>query len=377
MTQQYPKASVKINPPFRADHVGSLLRPPELRRAYRSLNKGEITSEEFHEVQDKAIRDVVRLQEAIGLRSITDGEYRRASYWGHFVAAVDGFTIGEAIYTFRDEENQQQTFLAPYVSGKVRHVGSISGAEFDFLNAVTSQTAKLTMPSPPTMHFWRGRQAIAPGIYEDIDAFFDDLARVYQTELADLAARGATYIQIDEVPLAMLCDPDVRARIQAAGEEPERFVDRYIELINQSLAGRAEQMTVAMHLCRGNFKGKWLSEGGYDYVAERLFNEVDVDAYFLEYDTPRAGDFSPLQAVPAHKSVVLGLVSTKTPHLESIDSLRRRIDKASHFMPLERLAISPQCGFASTVAGNPITWQDQINKLELIVEVARLVWGES
>lgn len=366
-----------MTPPFRADHVGSLLRPAELRQAFRQFSGGALSAQAFRAVQDRAIRDVVKLQEEVGLRSITDGEFRRASYWAHFVEAVDGLTVKTAVHKFRDEQGDGQTFLAPHVDGKVKYNGSISGAEFDFLKSVTSQTPKLTLPSPPTMHFWCGRHAIDPRAYQDVEVFFEDLAQVYRTEIADLVTRCVRYLQIDEVPLAMLCDPNVREAIAASGDQPARLVDSYIKLINNALAGRPTDMTLAMHLCRGNFKGKWLSEGGYDYVAERLFNEINVDAFFLEYDTPRAGDFMPLKAVPAHKMVVLGLISTKTAELESIDTLRRRIDEASRYVPLERLAISPQCGFASAVSGNPLTTQNQMNKLLLVVEVAQLVWGSS
>ncbi|MCP4359135.1 MAG: 5-methyltetrahydropteroyltriglutamate--homocysteine S-methyltransferase [Chloroflexi bacterium] len=368
--------AIKLNPPFRADHVGSLLRPSTLKQAFRAHQKGDITPDEFQEIQDASIRHVVALQEWVGLQSITDGEFRRVSYWAHFVEKVEGLAVDTAVYTFHDKQKQEAEFLAPHVAAKVQRTQSISGAEFDFLQNTTSQTAKITMPSPPTMHFWRGRQTLAANTYSDRTAYFADLSQVYRDEIADLAQRGAAYIQIDEVPLAMLCSPDVRQTVRDMGDDPDALIDDYIGLINDAVDGRTPEMTVAMHLCRGNFKGRWLSEGGYDYVSEKLFNEINVDAFFLEYDTPRAGDFGPLTAVPAHKIVVLGLVSSKTPELEPIDDLRRRIDEAAQYIPLNQLAISPQCGFASTVGGNPVSEDDEIRKLELVVKTANLVWNE-
>ncbi len=366
----------KGRPLFRADHVGSLLRPSAIRTGFRQLNEGKIPLEEYHHIQDEAIHHVVRLQENAGLRSITDGEFRRASYWSHFVDNVEGLTVKPAVYVFRDEHEHEQAFLAPHVNGRIQRTHSISGHEFDFLQATTSQTPKLTLPSPPTMHFWRGRQAIEPGVYESRAAYFADLVQVYQAEIADLVERGATYLQIDEVPLAMLCDPHVRETVQAAGDDPAQLIDDYVALLNEAVGKRPSHMTLAMHLCRGNFKARWLAEGGYDFIAERLFNEVDVDVYFLEYDTHRAGDFIPLQHVPSYKAVVLGLVSSKTPELETADALRRRLDEAGQYIDLNQVGISPQCGFASTVAGNPLTEDDEKRKLDLIVRVAEQVWGD-
>ncbi len=365
---------VKTGPPYRAEHVGSLLRPAELRKAFRDHGEGRIGAPEFKVIQDRAVRDAVALQEDIGFRAVTDGEFRRASYWSHFVQATDGLGVAEARFDFHDTTGASSHFLAPEICGKVRRAGPISGAEFDFLKEAASALPKITMPSPPTMHFWARPGGLAAAGY-DLDGFMADLARVYREEIADLCARGAAYIQIDEVPLAMLCDENVRAQIAARGEDPDALVGRYVGLINAALAGRPENLTVAMHLCRGNFKGLWLSEGSYRYVAEALFNEIEVDAFFLEYDTPRAGDFEPLAAVPEHKSVVLGLVSSKTPALEPADDLKRRIDEAAAFIDPGRLSLSPQCGFASAVSGNPVTLEDQIAKLRLVAEVARDVWG--
>ncbi len=362
-------------PPFKAEHVGSLLRPAALREAYRDFSSGKIDRAAFRAAQDQAIRQVVALQEGLGFEGVNDGEFRRVSYWAHFVEATDGLDVARARFDFRDDQGGMAHFLAPRVRGPVRRGQSISGEEFDFLHGVTGRTAKLTMPSPPTMHFWAEPGAAKQAGYADDDAFLDDLARVFREEIADLYARGARYIQLDEVPLATLCDPELRERVRQGGEDPDAMVERYVTLFNACLAGRPAELTVAMHLCRGNFKGRWLTEGGYQYVAEKLFNEIDVDAFFLEYDTPRAGDFGPLAAVPAGKAVVLGLVSSKTPALEEKAALIGRIEEAAKAMPLERLAISPQCGFASTVAGNPVTFDDQRNKLALVAEVAREVWG--
>lgn len=361
--------------PYRAEHVGSLLRPKELTTAFRKLNAGEIDAAAYGEIVDSAITDIIRMQERVGLRSITDGEYRRASYWAHFVEKTDGLDVKPAIYHFHDDCGHEQEFLAPHVTGKVKRTRPISGDEFDFLNARTKGTAKITMPSPPTMHFWRGAQGIEAAAYQDREEFFADLAEVYRAEINDLAARGATYLQIDEVPLAMLCDPAIRERVKADGDDPEALAKRYVRLINECVGQRPDGVTMGMHLCRGNYKGQWLSEGGYDSVAELLFNEVAVDAFFLEFDSARAGGFAPLRHLPKGKFAVLGLVSSKTGDMENEDDLKRRIDEAAEECSLDQLALSPQCGFSSTVAGNPLTMDAQERKLEMIVRIADDVWG--
>lgn len=366
-------AGFRIAPPFRADHVGSLLRPPELTRAHRSLIDGTLSRVEFVELVDGAIRGVVALQEEVGLKSVTDGEFRRASYWSHFVDAIEGMTVREALFSFRDDHGTFQ-FTAPDTIGNLRRKRPISVEEFTFLRSITSQTPKLTMPSPATMHFWLGRAGVDRTAYPDEELFFHDLADIYRAEIADLVEAGATYIQIDDVPLAMLCDPNVRDAVRNRGEDPDLLIENYIKLTNAALSDAPDQLTVAMHLCRGNYKGKWLSEGGYGFIAERLFNEVSVNGYFLEYDTARAGDFAPLAFVPTSKVVVLGLISTKTPKLESIIDLERRVNEASRYVPMDRLAISPQCGFASTVGGNPLNLDDEKRKLELLVSFAERMW---
>ena len=367
-------AGFKIDPPFRADHVGSLLRPAELTRAHRLLIDEKLSRVEFVELVNSAIREVVGLQEDLGLKSITDGEFRRASYWSHFVDAIEGMTVREALFSFRDDHGTLQ-FTAPDTIGKLRRKRPISVEEFTLLKSITKQTPKLTMPSPATMHFWLGRAGVDRSAYPDEALFFQDLADIYRAEIADLAAAGARYIQIDDVPLAMLCDPSVRDAVRNRGENPELLIEKYIRLTNAALANTPAKLTMAMHLCRGNYKGKWLSEGGYGYIAERLFNEVSVEAYFLEYDTARAGDFAPLSFVPASKVVVLGLISTKSPQLESMIDLETRVNEASRYVPLERLAISPQCGFASTVGGNPLSIDDEKRKLKLLVGTAERIWG--
>jgi 5-methyltetrahydropteroyltriglutamate--homocysteine methyltransferase len=364
----------KIAPPFRSDHVGSLLRPVELTSAHRSLIEGKLSSADFDEVTNRAIREVVTLQEQAGLEAITDGEYRRASYWSHFVDAIEGMTTREALFVFRDDHGTLQ-FTAPDTVAKLRRKRPISVDEFGFLRSVTRHTPKITMPSPATMHFWLGRAGVDGTAYPDEDLFFDDLAQIYREEIRDLFAAGARYVQIDDVPLAMLCDERVRESVRRRGEDPERLIAKYVQLTNAALEGAPAQLTVAMHLCRGNYKGKWLSEGGYGYIAKRLFNEVAVDAYFLEYDTARAGDFAPLSFVPDQKVVVLGLISTKTSQLESVTDLEKRVTAASRYVPLERLGLSPQCGFASTVGGNPLTIDDEKRKLELLVRTAALIWS--
>jgi 5-methyltetrahydropteroyltriglutamate--homocysteine methyltransferase len=367
-------AGKRTAPPFRAEHIGSLLRPAELRQAFRSFSEGKIGAEAFRAVQDRAIREVVALQERVGLQGVTDGEFRRASYWAHFLDGVEGLEVAQARFDFRDDKEQMH-FLAPVPTKHLARKASISGAEFDFLRAITRRTPKLTMPAPSTMHFWHERDTLRRAGYRDDATYFDDLAAVFRAEIADLGRRGARYIQLDEVALAMLCDEHIRAAVRARGEHPDRLVGDYVALVNACLKDRPAEMTVGVHLCRGNFKGKWLAEGSYQYVAERLFNEIEVDAFFLEYDTERAGDFAPLKSVPQDKMVILGLVSSKVPTLENASELKRRIEAASKFVPLDRLGLSPQCGFASAVSGNPMTLADETAKLELVVGIAREVWG--
>lgn len=373
-------------PTFRAEHVGSLLRPGTLRRAFRQHTAAELSDTEFAAVTDAAIRDAVAMQESVGLRTVTDGEFRRSSYWAHFVAAVDGLDIAPALFEFSNDDGGTAAFTAPLVTGPVKRTQPISAAEFAFLRAATDRVPKITMPSPSTMHFWRGTQTFAPGTYDDadphrrlpspdLDGFFADLTAVFREEIAELATAGCTYVQLDEVALAMLCDPAVRAQVARRGEDAETLVDRYVGAVRDAVAGRPSAVAASMHVCRGNYKGHWMASGGYEPVAEKVFGDTGLDALFLEFDSPRAGDFAPLRHVAGATHVVLGLVSSKTPELESRDELLRRIEAASTYLPIERLGISPQCGFASTVAGNPVTEDVQRRKLALVVEVAAEVWG--
>ncbi len=360
--------------PFRAEHVGSLLRPPHLRQAFRDVEAGKITPQAFEDAQDAAISAAVALQERLGFGAVTDGEFRRASYWSHFAQGIDGLAVDHARFEFRNEKGEREKFLAPHVTSRLKRAISLSGAEFDYLREVTSAVPKITLPSPPTLHFWDKSGSWRAAGYTDRDAYFADIAQIFKDEIADLAQRGCRYIQLDDVPLAMLCDPNIRDAIGAQGEDAGELLGAYVDLFNASLAGHPKDMTVGIHVCRGNFKGRWLSEGGYDYVAEKLFNAIDADVYFLEFDTPRAGDFACLKSLPKDKAVVLGLISSKTPVMEGARDVERRIAEAARAVPLDNLAVSPQCGFASAVSGNPLSPDDQTAKLKLVVDVARDVW---
>lgn len=362
-------------PPSRADHVGSLLRPPALRQAFRQSARKEIDQAEFTRIQDEAIRDVVALQESVGLDVVNDGEFRRGSYWSRFCDCCAGLRIREASFRFRDDQGNETDFTAPYAEQKVSRAQPITLDEYRFVEPLTSKLVKVTMPSPSTMHFYRLADWADPTVYASADQFFADLGEVYRQEIAELAAAGLRYVQLDEVPLAMLCDPAVRERVRAFGADPAELVDRYVDALNQAVSGRPADMFIGVHMCRGNYKGKYLSEGGYDDVAEKLFGGADVNHFLLEYDTPRAGDFAPLRFLPAHKGVVLGLISSKLPALESIDDLRRRIDEAERYVGADRLAISPQCGFASTVGGNDLREDEMRAKLDRVVQAAQTIFG--
>jgi 5-methyltetrahydropteroyltriglutamate--homocysteine methyltransferase len=309
----------------------------------------------------------VELQKDCGLEVLTDGEFRRISYWEKFVRLTRGLEVRDAVFTFHDAEGHESKFTAPYVSGKVARAEPITLDELGF------EHQKITMPAPSTMHFYRFTDW--SNAYHDAVEFFADLGKVYQQEIADLAKKGCRYVQLDEVAVAILCDPAARAKVRAAGEDPDRLVDLYIEAINQAVKNRPAGMTVGVHVCRGNYKGMYLSEGGYDSVAEKFFGRADVDHFLLEFDTPRAGSFAPLRFVPKGKGVVLGLVSSKTPQLERMGILMKRAEEATHYVDSQRLAISPQCGFASTIGGNPLTEADQRAKLRLCVDAARAIWG--
>jgi 5-methyltetrahydropteroyltriglutamate--homocysteine methyltransferase len=362
-------------PPFRADHVGSLLRPQALRHAFRRHAAREIGDAEFTKLQDQCIREVVALQESVGLQVVTDGEFRRGSYWGRFVERTEGFGIKPASFKFRNDAGHEVEFTAPYAKAKIRRAQPLALDEFTFLRTVTKVTGKITLPAPSTMHFYRCNDFADGTVYPDDEEFFADLAKVFQQEIGELAKAGCRYVQLDEVALALLCDPAICDEVNRSGSDPDALVDLYIESINQAVADCPADVTVGVHMCRGNFKGHYLGAGGYESVAERFFTNASVNHFLLEYDTPRAGDFAPLRFVPRSKGVVLGLISTKTPTLERLDDLKGRVEEAARYIDADRLAISPQCGFASTVAGNPLSEADERAKLALVVQAAQEIWG--
>ena len=364
-------------PPFRADHVGSFLRPRRLLEARDQHKAGAISASALRAVEDDAIREVVRFQEDLGLRGITDGEFRRTYFHIDFLTKLSGVKTEGGINVSFHSATGNVDFAPPVmqVTAKVRHDRPIQRADFEFLKSATKATPKVTIPSPTMLHFRGGRGAISRDAYPDLEAFYADVAQAYRDEIADLAAAGCTYLQLDDTNLAYLCDEKMREGARQRGDDPDELPRRYAKLINAAIAERPAGMTACVHLCRGNFKSAWAAEGGYEPVAEVLFNELAVDGYFLEYDDARSGDFGPLRHVPAGKMVVLGLVTTKLDRLESKDALKRKIDEAAKRVPLEQLCLSPQCGFSSTVHGNDIALESQAAKLRLVVETARDVWG--
>jgi len=368
----------RTTPPFRADHVGSLLRPKELHEAREKKKAGTITAEQLRQVEDQAIRDAVKLQEDIGLQVTTDGEFRRAYWHLDFLEQFANVTVVPPSIKASFHTHTGDIHFAPpgiRVDGKLSRTHPIFVDHFKFLKSVTKVTPKITIPAPSNMHFRGGRNAIDKNAYPDLGQFYADLGRVYSEEVKDLAAAGCRYLQIDEVNFAYLCDPKLREQVQNIGSDPKTLPQTYAKLINDSIVTKPADMVVAMHLCRGNFKSAWVAEGGYEPVADVLFNQVNVTGYFLEYDDPRSGDFAPLRFVPKGKTVILGLVTTKLPKLETKDELKRRIEEAAKYCPLDQLALSPQCGFSSTVEGNELTIEDEKAKLRLVVEVAKEVWG--
>jgi 5-methyltetrahydropteroyltriglutamate--homocysteine methyltransferase len=336
-----------------------------------------MTDDQLREVEDHCIRTAVQLQEDVGLEAITDGEYRRTFFHIDFLEILDGVAVHGGIAVKFHSNSGDVDFAPPKleVAGKLKHVQPIQLADFEFLKSVTSKTPKVCIPSPTMVHFRGGRGAIDRNAYPDMDRFFADLAQCYRDEIASLAAAGCRYIQMDDTNLAYLCDPKLREGAKQRGDDPDELPRTYARLINESIKDRPDDMTVCIHLCRGNFKSAWVAEGGYDPVAEVLFSEMDIDGYFLEYDDARSGGFAPLRFVPKDKIVVLGLISSKTGKLESKDELKQRIDEAGQYVPVDQLCLSPQCGFSSTVHGNDITVTDEIAKLRLVVETAAEVWG--
>jgi 5-methyltetrahydropteroyltriglutamate--homocysteine methyltransferase len=368
-------------PPFRAEHVGSLLRPVALLATRTEYEAGRITAGMLRETEDDCIRHAVVMQAELGLKGVTDGEFRRGSWHMDFLYQIGGVekTDRSLHIAFKNEAGTVEFSPAAHrVAGRLHLDKTIFAEDFAFLKSVAppGTTPKLTIPSPSMLHYRGGRAAIDPAAYPELEAFRHDLAAIYKQEIAGLAALGCTYLQLDDTSLAYLNDPAQRAYVDSIGGDGEHQHLINIRLINQALADKPAGMTVCTHLCRGNFRSSWIAEGSYDHVAEALFGELAVDGFFLEYDDERSGGFAPLRFVPrGRKKVVLGLVTTKRPDLESKDALKRRIDEATRYVPLEQLCLSPQCGFSSTVEGNALTIDEQKAKLALIVEVAREVWG--
>jgi 5-methyltetrahydropteroyltriglutamate--homocysteine methyltransferase len=366
----------RVDPPFRADHVGSLLRAPEVLDARARLAAGAISPVELRATEDAVIARNVATLESLGMRSITDGEQRRAWFHLDFLQQLDGVAVTGNIASSSD--SAATVHMTPpklSVVGPLRHVRDIQVDDFRYLASVTTQTPKVSVPSPTMVHFRGGRAAIDLDAYPDLDQFFDDLAACYRAEIAALYAAGCRYLQLDDTNLAYLCDPVMRQGAVERGDDPDELPRAYAQLINAALAERPDDLTVGVHLCRGNYRSTWFASGGYEPVAEVLFSDLAVDAYFLEFDDERSGDFSPLRFVPEDKVVVLGLITSKRPELEPYDELARRIEEASVHVPLERLCLSPQCGFASTMEGNALTEDEQWAKLAHVVDVAGRVWS--
>jgi 5-methyltetrahydropteroyltriglutamate--homocysteine methyltransferase len=372
--------ALRETPPFRADHVGSLLRPANLLRARADRAAGSMSAAELRVVEDDAIRNVVRMQRNVGLRSATDGEFRRSSWHMDFIYRLGGISRSDEQIKvhFRNASGELDfTSAALRVDGPVRLRETIFGDDFTYVASIVDRdvTAKLTIPSPSMVHYRGGRAAIDPAVYPDEEQFWADLSAAYAEQVRRVAGLGCRYLQFDDTSLAYLNDPDQRRMLSERGDDAEHQHLRYIRQINAALHGRPAGLTVTTHMCRGNFRSSWAAEGGYDFVAESLFNELAVDGFFLEYDDERSGGFAPLRFVPSGKTVVLGLVTTKRGALESKEMLKRRIDEASRYVPLDQLCLSPQCGFSSTVEGNMLTYDEQVAKLALIVETADDVWG--
>jgi 5-methyltetrahydropteroyltriglutamate--homocysteine methyltransferase len=364
-----------MRPPFRVEHVGSFLRPERLIEAARARKAGRITDDDLRRLQDECVREVVTFQDAIGLPSITDGEFRRRSWSAGFIDAVEGFGLRDGTLSFRNETSVIGVAASPYAKAPLKRRRRIVADDYRFLKSIVRQgVPKVTIAAPDVMHYFLGPKAF--DAYPDREAFFADLVKIYREEIADLAKEGCTYLQLDDTALPCNCDPHAREDVAARGEDADELTERYVRLHNECLKGKPAGMTVATHLCRGNLKGAWMAEGGYEPIADALFNKLEVDVYCLEYDTERAGDFAPLRFVPKGKRVILGLVSTKTPVLEKKDDLKKRIDAAARHIPLGQLGIGPQCGFSSGGgSGQTVTQDDTRRKLDLVMEVAHDVWG--
>jgi 5-methyltetrahydropteroyltriglutamate--homocysteine methyltransferase len=365
--------------PFRADHVGSLLRTPEVKENRLKWKNGEISAEELREIENVGIAETIKKLESTGMKSITDGEFRRDYFHLDFLKELDGVSVTGGIDANPNAKVAEDGFTPPKLSvtGKLAHAKDIQVADYQFLKSVTTQTPKVSIPSPTMVHFRGGRKSIDINSYPDMDEFFHDLANAYKQEIDRLYQSGLRYLQLDDTNLAYLCDPKMRAAALERGEDPNELPRTYANLINSVIDGRPKDLTVGIHLCRGNYRSTWFAEGGYEPVAEILFNSINVDGYFLEYDDERSGDFAPLRFVPDNKRVVLGIVSSKKRELESVDDMAKRIDEAAKYMPLENMCVSPQCGFSSTHHGNDLSEDDQWRKMELVVNTAIKVWGEA
>jgi len=376
-SQTFAKSRRK-DPPFRADHVGSLLRPPRLLKAREAYHAGRLSADVLRAVEDECILEIITEQQNCGLRSITDGEFRRSSWHMDFLYQIGGVekVKGNLHVAFHNEGGDIEfSPSALKVVDKLVLEKPIFVDAFKFLAEHTPETPKLTIPSPSMMHYRGGDNAIDPAAYEDMTLFWCDLAAVYAAEITELSAAGCSYLQLDDTSLAYLNDPEQRHYVRSIGGDPDTQHLTYISALNQALAGKPEGMTVCTHLCRGNYRSSWVASGSYEHVAEALFNELDVDGFFLEYDDARSGSFDPLRFVPKGKTVVLGLISTKRAALEDKDFIKQRLDEASRFIDLDQVCLSPQCGFSSTTEGNDLTVEDQWSKLRLVVEVAEEVWG--
>jgi 5-methyltetrahydropteroyltriglutamate--homocysteine methyltransferase len=368
-----------MKPPFRADHVGSLLRTSAVKENRLRWKKGEISAEELREIENIGIAETVKKLESTGMKSITDGEFRRDYFHLDFLKELAGVTVTGGIDANPNAKVAEDGFTPPKLSvtGKLQHVKDIQVADYQFLKSVVGQTPKVSIPSPTMVHFRGGRKSIDINSYPNMDLFFHDLANAYKQEIDHLYNEGLRYLQLDDTNLAYLCDPKMRAAAVERGEDPNELPRTYAALINSVIDNRPSDLTVGIHLCRGNYRSTWFAEGGYEPVAEILFNSINVDAYFLEYDDERSGDFAPLRFVPKDKMVVLGIISSKLKELEKVDDMAKRIDEAAKYMPLEQMCVSPQCGFSSTHHGNDLTHDDQWRKMELVVNTAIKVWGES
>jgi 5-methyltetrahydropteroyltriglutamate--homocysteine methyltransferase len=367
----------RMKPPFRADHVGSLLRTAALKAAREKRARGEIAAEAYKDIEDREVAGVIAKQEAVGLKSITDGEYRRISWNTDFLEQLDNVEsyAGERKIKFSTTGPQPRPLLLR-VKGKLGGYKPHPMIEhFKFLKAHTSQTPKMTIPSPSSLHFRYGRDAVPEAIYPSLDEFYRDLGASYRKVVRAFADAGCRYLQLDEVNLTYLCDPSLRQLIVDRGEDPATLPAKYAGMINAAISDIPPDMTITMHLCRGNFRSNFVASGGYEPVAETLFNAINVNGYFMEYDSARAGGFEPLRFVPKGKTVVLGLVTSKIGTLENKDDIKRRIDEAAKFVPLDQLCLSPQCGFASTEEGNVLAEDEEWAKLRMIVELAAEVWG--